>query len=157
KDEYEVARLFTDGSFEKQVAAAFDGNLRYEFHLAPPLLAKKDPHSGRPAKMSFGPWIKPAFGVLAKFKFVRGTPFDPFGYSEERKLERKLIADYVSGLDELLANLSPQSRALAVAIASIPEKIRGFGPIKQRSVTAAKAEEAVLLTRLRSAAKSGEP
>ncbi|HLL27803.1 MAG TPA: indolepyruvate ferredoxin oxidoreductase family protein [Xanthobacteraceae bacterium] len=157
KDEYEVARLFTDGSFEKQIAATFDGNLRYEFHLAPPLLAKKDPNSGRPRKMSFGPWIKPAFGVLAKFKFLRGTLLDPFGYSEERKLERKLIADYVANLEELIATLTPSNRALAVAIASIPEKIRGFGPVKQRSVTAAKAEEAVLLTRLRNAVKTGEP
>ncbi len=157
KDEYEVARLFTDGAFEKQVAAAFDGKLRYEFHLAPPLLAKKDPTTGRPRKMSFGPWIKPVFGVLAKFKFLRGTALDPFGYSEERKLERKLISDYVANLEELIATLAPQNRALAVAVASIPEKIRGFGPIKQRSVTAAKAEESVLLTRLRNAVKSGEP
>ena len=157
KDEYEVARLFTDGAFEKQVAAAFDGDLRYEFHLAPPLLARKDPNTGRPRKMSFGPWIKPVFGLLAKFKFLRGTPLDPFGYSEERKLERKLIADYVANLEELIAHLTPQNRALAVAVASIPEKIRGFGPIKQRSVTAAKAEESVFLTRLRNAVKSGEP
>jgi len=157
KDEYEVARLFTDGSFEKQVAAAFDGDLRYEFHLAPPLFARKDPNSGRPRKMNFGPWIKTAFGVLAKFKFLRGTLLDPFGYGAERKLERKLIADYEANLDEVIANLSPANRALAVAIASIPEKIRGFGPVKQRSVTAAKAEEQVLLTRLRNAAKSGQP
>jgi indolepyruvate ferredoxin oxidoreductase len=157
KDEYEVARLFTDGAFEKQVAAAFDGKLRYEFHLAPPLLAKKDPSTGRPRKMSFGPWIKPVFGLLAKFKFLRGTALDPFGYSEERKLERKLISDYLANLEELIATLTPQNRALAVAVASIPEKIRGFGPIKQRSVTAAKAEESVLLTRLRNAVKSGEP
>ncbi len=157
KDEYEVARLFTDGAFEKQVAAAFDGKLRYEFHLAPPLLAKKDPSTGRPRKMSFGPWIKPVFGLLAKFKFLRGTALDPFGYSEERKLERKLISDYVANLEELIAMLTPQNRALAIAVASIPEKIRGFGPIKQRSVTAAKAEESVLLTRLRNAVKSGQP
>jgi indolepyruvate ferredoxin oxidoreductase len=116
-----------------------------------------DPATGRPKKMSFGPWIKPAFGVLAKFKFLRGTALDPFGYSEERKLERKLIADYVANLEELIATLAPQNRALAIAVASIPEKIRGFGPIKQHSVTAAKAEEAVLLTRLRNAVKSGEP
>ena len=157
KDEYEVARLFTDGSFEKQVAAAFDGDIRYEFHLAPPLLAREDPITGRPRKMSFGPWIKSAFRVLAKLKFLRGTPFDPFGYSGERKLERRLISDYVANLEEFLPNLTPQNRTIAVAIASIPEKIRGFGPIKQRSVTAAKAEESVLLTRLRNAVKSGQP
>ncbi len=149
KDEYEVARLFTDGSFAKQIAAAFDGDLKFEFHLAPPLFARKDPNTGRPAKMSFGSWIQFAFRLLAKFKFLRGTPFDPFGYTQERKIERKLVADYVATLNELMHGLSLQNRALAVAIASIPEKIRGFGPVKARSLTAAKAEEAVLLTRWR--------
>ena len=95
KDEYEVARLYTDGNFLKQVASTFDGkDLRFEFHLAPPLLAKPDPATGVPRKMSFGPWMMRAFGVLAKLKFLRGTPFDPFGYSQERRTERKLIADY---------------------------------------------------------------
>jgi indolepyruvate ferredoxin oxidoreductase len=149
KDEYEVARLFTDGSFARQIAAAFDGDLKFEFHLAPPLFARKDPNTGRPAKMSFGSWIQFAFRLLAKFKFLRGTLFDPFGYTQERKTERKLVADYVATLNELMHGLSPQNRALAVAIASIPEKIRGFGPVKARSLTAAKAEEAVLLTRWR--------
>jgi indolepyruvate ferredoxin oxidoreductase len=119
-------------------------------------LARKDPNSGRPKKVSFGPWIKPVFGLLAKLRFLRGTPFDPFGYSAERRLERELIAGYLANLEELIANLAPSTRALAVAIASMPEKIRGFGPIKARSVTAAKAEESVLLTRLRSAVTSGE-
>ena len=95
KDEYEVARLYTDGNFIKQVGSTFDGkDLRFEFHLAPPLLAKVDPQTGVPRKMSFGPWMLRAFGVLAKFKFLRGTPLDPFGYSTERRTERRLIADY---------------------------------------------------------------
>jgi indolepyruvate ferredoxin oxidoreductase len=156
KDEYEIARLFTDGSFDKQIAAAFDGELRFEFHLAPPLLARKDPATGRPKKISFGQWIKPIFAMLAKFKFLRGTPFDPFSYSEERKMERKLVADYLALLDELTVALNGKNRALAVAIASIPEKIRGFGPVKARSLTAAKAEEAILLTQFRNAAKGGQ-
>ncbi len=157
KDEYEVARLFTDGSFDKQVAAAFEGDLKFEFHLAPPLLARKDPATGRPRKMSFGPWIRPVFSVLAKLKFLRGTVFDPFGYSAERKLERRLIGDYTDLLEELIVGLNFENRALAAALASMPEKIRGFGPVKTRSVTAARAEGAALLSRFRHSVRRGTP
>jgi indolepyruvate ferredoxin oxidoreductase len=150
KDEYEVARLYTDGAFAKQVANTFDGdNLRFEFHLAPPLLARRDPATGLPRKMSLGPWVLPAFRVLARFKFLRGTPFDPFGRSAERRTERQLIADYEALLSKLLEKLSPENHALAVALASIPEKIRGFGHVKARHLTAAKAEEAALLEQFR--------
>jgi indolepyruvate ferredoxin oxidoreductase len=149
KDEYEVARLFTDGSFARQIAATFEGDLRYEFHLAPPLFAKIDPESGRPRKISFGPWMMTAFRWLAKFKFLRGTRLDPFGRSAERVLERRLVEDYVATLEELVRSLTPQNHALAVAIAAMPEKIRGFGPVKQRHVAAAKAEEEALLSKLR--------
>ena len=114
KDEYEVARLYTDGSFAKQIAASFDGDLKLEFHLAPPLLAKHDPVTGRPRKMNFGPWMMRAFDVLARFKFLRGTPFDPFGYSVERKTERRLIADYRATVEELVKGVTPENHALAV-------------------------------------------
>jgi indolepyruvate ferredoxin oxidoreductase len=87
--------------------------------------------------------------VLARFKFLRGTPFDPFGYSAERRMERRLIKEYVALLEELLAGLKPENRQFAAAIASIPEKIRGFGPVKERHLVAAKAEEAALLARVR--------
>ncbi len=156
KDEYEVARLYTDGSFAQQVATAFDGDARLEFHLAPPLLSKADPATGRPKKISFGAWMMSAFRVLARFRFLRGTPLDPFGYSAERRVERGLIRDYGVLLAELIADLTPQNHALAVAIASIPEKIRGFGPVKERHLIAAKAEEAELLTRFRSKPGAGE-
>jgi indolepyruvate ferredoxin oxidoreductase len=149
KDEYEVGRLYTDGSFAKQIAASFDGDMKLEFHLAPPLFAKHDPVTGRPRKMNFGAWMMRAFGLLAPFKFLRGTPFDPFGYSAERRIERRLIKEYVAVLDELLAGLKPENHQLAASIASIPEKIRGFGPVKARHLTAAKAEEAELLARFR--------
>ena len=146
KDEYEVARLYTDGAFLEQVAGAFDGdNLRFEFHLAPPLLARRDKTTGLPRKMSFGPWLLPAFRLLAKLKFLRGTPFDPFGRSHERRTERKLIEDYEAMLDDVLASLTPDNHHLAVGLAAIPEKIRGFGHVKQRHLTAAKADEAALL------------
>jgi len=144
KDEYEVARLYTDTSFIERVKGSFDGDLRFEFHLAPPLLAKKDPRTGEPKKMAFGPWMLKAFGVLAKFKVLRGTPLDIFGYSEERRTERQLIADYEALLDKLMAELTPYNHQTAVALASIPEKIRGYGPVKARHLTAAKAEEAGL-------------
>jgi indolepyruvate ferredoxin oxidoreductase len=150
KDEYEVARLYTDGAFLDQVAGAFAGEkLRLEFHLAPPLLARRDPTTGLPRKMSFGPWLLPAFRLLAKFKFLRGTPFDPFGRTVERRTERKLIEDYEAMLGRVLAELTPGNHALAVGLAAIPEKIRGFGHVKQRHLAAAKADEAALLEQFR--------
>jgi indolepyruvate ferredoxin oxidoreductase len=153
KDEYEVARLYTDGAFLKQVETEFDGdNLRFEFHLAPPLLARRDKTTGLPRKMSFGPWMLPAFRLLAKFKGLRGTPFDPFGRTLERRTERKLIGDYEAMLDEVLAGLTPDNHHVAVALAAIPEKIRGFGHVKQQHLTAAKADEAALFEQFRAGA-----
>ncbi len=131
KDEYEVARLYTDGSFLKQVSNELGGeNLRFEFHLAPPVLAKPDLVTGEPRKISFGPWMMSAFKLLARFKFLRGTPFDIFGYSDERKTERRLVADYEALLGEIVDRLTPDNHAIAVGLAAIPEKIRGFGPVK---------------------------
>jgi indolepyruvate ferredoxin oxidoreductase len=144
KDEYEVARLYTETGFLQRVRAQFDGDLRFEFHLAPPLLAKVDPATGEPKKRSYGPSVLRLFRLLAKFRFLRGTPFDPFGYSIERRTERQLIADYRALIDTILDDLTPANHATAVALASIPEKIRGYGPVKQRHLKAAKAEEATL-------------
>ncbi|MFY9893833.1 MAG: indolepyruvate ferredoxin oxidoreductase family protein [Xanthobacteraceae bacterium] len=151
KDEYEVARLYSDGAFVQQVAGTFEGeNLRFEFHLAPPLLARRDRTTGLPRKMSFGPWLLPAFRLLARLKFLRGTLFDPFGRTLERRTERKLIEDYESMLDQVLAALTPDNHHLAVGLAAIPEKIRGFGYVKERHLLAAKADEAALLEQFRS-------
>jgi indolepyruvate ferredoxin oxidoreductase len=150
KDEYEVARLYSNGDFLRQAAAEFDGRLRFTFHLAPPLLARRDPATGEPRKMTFGPWMMRAFGLLAKLKLLRGTAFDPFGRSEERRTERKLVADYEAMLDEVLPKLAPDNHHLAVGIAAIPEKIRGFGHVKMRHLTAAKADETVLFDQFRS-------
>jgi len=144
KDEYEVARLYSDSGFVERVKAQFDGDLRLEFHLAPPLLAKADPRTGEPKKMSFGPWMLTAFGVLSKFKVLRGTALDPFGYSHERRTERQLIGDYEELIASILTGLNSANHATAVALASIPEKIRGYGPVKQRHLAAAKAEENAL-------------
>jgi indolepyruvate ferredoxin oxidoreductase len=145
KDEYEVARLYSETSFLDRVKSSFAGDrLRFEFHLAPPLLARRDPLTGEPKKMSFGPWMLKAFAVLAKFKVLRGTALDPFGYTAERRTERQLISGYERLLNEMLEHLNPANHHVAVELAMIPEKIRGFGPVKQRHLAAAKAEEAAL-------------
>jgi indolepyruvate ferredoxin oxidoreductase len=150
KDEYEVARLYTDGHFERQVAAAFEGrNLTYEFHLAPPLIARKDPITGLPRKMSFGPWMMKAFRMLAPLRVLRGTPLDVFGYTHERRTERRLVRDFEALVREILETLTPDNHATAVGLAGIPQKIRGFGHVKDRNLKAAKAEEAELLGRFR--------
>ncbi|MGE0004713.1 MAG: indolepyruvate ferredoxin oxidoreductase family protein [Parvibaculaceae bacterium] len=144
KDEYEVARLYTDGTFDAALGKRFKGG-RLTFHLAPPLLARIDPVTGVPRKMAFGPWMKSAFSVLAWFRFLRGTAFDPFGRSRERRRERALIGEYRSVIDELLAALTPRNVALAAEIAAIPEQIRGYGHVKERHLKAAKDRESELL------------
>jgi indolepyruvate ferredoxin oxidoreductase len=150
KDEYEVARLYTDPSFERQVRNELGGeHLRYQVHLAPPLLARTDPQTGVPRKMTFGPWIFSAFRLMAKFKFLRGTPFDPFGHTAERQTERTLIRDYETLLGEILERLTPENHHLAVGLAAIPEKIRGFGHVKMRNLKTAKADEAALREQFR--------
>jgi len=151
KDEYEVARLYTDTGFIERVKGQFaPGDLRFEFHLAPPLLAKHDPSSGEPKKMTFGPWMLSAFRVLAKFKVLRGTPLDPFGYTEERRTERRLVAEYLKKLETIAADMTPANYPAAVAIASIPEKIRGYGPVKARHLKIAQTEEQALWEQFRS-------
>ncbi len=148
KDEYEVARLYSDGSFAQQIEASFEGDPRLEFHLAPPFLGRKNAQ-GEAVKSSFGPWIIPAFRMLAALKKLRGTWLDVFGYTKDRRIERKLIADYEILIEEILANLSPDNHAMAVALASIPEKIRGYGHVKTTHLMAAKAEEQELLEQFR--------
>jgi indolepyruvate ferredoxin oxidoreductase len=145
KDEYEVARLFTDGSFEAQLRDQFEGNYRLSYHLAPPLLPAEDDGAGRPKKKTFGPWMMSGFRLLAKMKGLRGTAFDPFGYSKDRKLERELIADYENDVKQVLAKLSPPTERIALELLSLPEDIRGYGPVKEKSVVQARAKRAGLL------------
>ena len=143
KDEYEVARLYTDGRFAAYRGETFKGG-KAKVWLAPPIFSPKGP-DGRPRKIAFGGWMLDlAFPALAKMKRLRGTAFDLFGYSAERKTERALIAHYERSLDRLLAELTPERLDLAVKIAAIPQQIRGFGHIKDASVAKAKAEEAAL-------------
>ena len=150
KDEYEVARLYTRPEFRQRLQATFEGDYKLKFHLAPPILAKPDPVTGVPRKREFGPWMMPAFKLLARLRGLRGTPFDLFGRTEERRLERQLITGYEQTVDELLARLGRDNHATAVAIASIPEEIRGYGHIKLRTLKTAKANQADLLAAFRS-------
>lgn len=149
KDEYEVARLYSQTDFVKRIADQFEGDYKLTFHLAPPILNKADPVTGEPKKSLFGPWMMTAFKLLAKLKGLRGTAFDIFGYTDERKMERQLIADYEKTLDEVLSKLSAENYDLAVDIASIPEYIRGYGPVKHRHLIEAKKREAELLEKFR--------
>ncbi|MBT3371662.1 MAG: indolepyruvate ferredoxin oxidoreductase family protein [Rhodospirillaceae bacterium] len=145
KDEYEVARLYTGEAFQAALAQQFDGDLKLKFHLAPPLLAKRDPDSGELIKREYGPWVMTAFKLLTKMKGLRGGTFDIFGRTEERRAERAAIPAYRAVMEEVLTSLTPDNHALAREIASIPAKIRGYGHIKERSQKAAAAEQAQLL------------
>jgi indolepyruvate ferredoxin oxidoreductase len=133
KDEYEVARLYTDGRFEMAVQGAFEGTFTLQYHFAPPFLAKVDPVSGEPQKRHFGAWIRPALSVLARLRFLRGTAWDPFSYSDERRLDLALIDEYEASVGALLARLDAANHALVVEIASLPEQVRGYGPVRARS------------------------
>jgi indolepyruvate ferredoxin oxidoreductase len=143
--------LYTSGEFQRRVAEQFEGDYKLTFHLAPPLLAKKNA-DGQLVKRTYGPWVFTAFRLLAKLKFLRGTALDVFGRTAERAMERQLIADYVRLVDTLLPALNADNVALATELASIPEQIRGYGHVKEAHLHAAKAREAELLTRWRSPA-----
>ncbi|MCF8469047.1 MAG: hypothetical protein K9G33_16745, partial [Sneathiella sp.] len=147
KDEYEVARLYTDGSFAEKLNAQFEGDFKLKFHLAPPIFAKRNPENGHLIKQEFGPWMMKAFGLLAKFKFLRGSALDPFGQSEERKAERALIKEYEATMTELCGSLTKENLPLAVEIAEIPEHIRGFGHVKETHMAAARGLREDLLSR----------
>ena len=151
KDEYEVARLYTETEFLKRIADRFDGPYKLHFHLAPPLLGDRDPETGHLRKRSFGPWMFSVFRILARLRRLRGTPFDIFGRSEERLLERRLIGEYEELIDEILAHLSPANHQIAIELADLPAEIRGFGHVKEANLARVKAREEVLVARFRSA------
>ncbi|MDX2316669.1 MAG: indolepyruvate ferredoxin oxidoreductase family protein [Gammaproteobacteria bacterium] len=151
KDEYEVARLYTDTRFTEALENQFTGDYQLQFHLAPSWLARQDRDSGRPRKRRFGQWMLRAFKLLARLRGLRGTPFDPFGYGDDRRLERQLVRSYEGRIEELLGKLSAENHGLAVEIASIPEGIRGYGHVKRAHVEAARAKEAALLHALSTA------
>ncbi len=140
KDEYEVARLYTDNRFAEQVAAQFEGDFRLEFNLAPPLFSKRDPVTGHLRKTRYGPWMMTAFRVLAHLKRLRGTAFDIFGYQAERRQERAMIDDYEQLIGQLAAGLTRANLAAAVELARLPDAIRGYGHVKHASIEQASAQ-----------------
>jgi indolepyruvate ferredoxin oxidoreductase len=144
KDEYEVARLYTDGRFEKQIRDQFDGDFKIKFNLAPPIMAGGKDALGRPKKRAFGPWLMPVFRLLAKMRHLRGTAFDIFAQTPHRRLERDLIAGYEKDVAHVLTVLSPLTLDTGVEILSLPDRIRGFGPVKEKSIEDAKVRYAQL-------------
>ena len=151
KDEYEVARLHTDRAFTEKIASMFEGDYKLIHHLAPPLTAKKN-DQGELIKQPFGPWMRSAFGLLAKMKGLRGTPLDIFGRSAERRMERALIVEYRACIEELLTSLNAERLALAAEIARIPEQIRGYGHVKERHLAAVRPKWQALMEQWRNGA-----
>ena len=137
KDEYEVARLFSAPEFKAQLAAAFEGSPRLSYHLAPPLL---DAAGAAPRKRRLGAWMGRVFPLLARLKFLRGTALDPFGHTEERRMERALIAEYRGHIERELERLCEETLDRALEVARVPETIRGFGHVKWASVAAARVQ-----------------
>ncbi|TCS98086.1 indolepyruvate ferredoxin oxidoreductase [Tepidimonas ignava] len=151
KDEYEVARLYTDGAFEQRLREQFEGDVRLRLHLAPPLLARRNDR-GELLKREYGPWVLMAMRVLARLKGLRGTWLDPFGYTEERRTERALIAEYEAAIADVLAGLTPERMPLALAIACWPAQVRGFGHVKARALQRARPQWEELRQRWRGGA-----
>ncbi len=151
KDEYEVARLHSDPAFLARLASQFDGNVKLSYHLAPPLTARTD-ERGVPRKRAYGPWMLTGFKLLARLKGLRGSALDPFGRTAERRTERALIGEYRASVEELLAGLDAGRLGDAVAIASIPEEIRGYGHVKERHLATARTHWAALMADWRAGA-----
>ncbi|TCL71144.1 indolepyruvate ferredoxin oxidoreductase [Rhizobium sp. BK251] len=141
KDEYEVARLLSDPAFEAHLRQEMDGDIKLAFNLAPPILAGRDPN-GRPKKREYGAWILPLLRRLARFKKLRGTALDPFGYLSERKLERRLIGEYENVAERVIGRLSANNEMDALAILTLFDEIRGYGPVKEEAVRKVRAEVA---------------
>ncbi|MBL8333790.1 MAG: pyruvate ferredoxin oxidoreductase, partial [Rubrivivax sp.] len=146
KDEYEVARLYTDGSFQRALHDQFEGELKLAFHMAPPLIARSR-HGQPPKKLRLGPWLMPAMRLLARARRLRGTALDVFGRTDERRMERQLIRDFEARVGELCAGLSAERLPAALAIARIPQAMRGFGHVKLANVALARVREAEWLHR----------
>ncbi|MEF8713470.1 MAG: indolepyruvate ferredoxin oxidoreductase family protein [Accumulibacter sp.] len=154
KDEYEVARLHSDPAFLQQLSEEFEGDYSLRFHLAPPLLARLDPATGRVRKSSYGPWMMSVFKGLSRLRFLRGTIFDPFGKTRERRMERQLLADYEADVELMLAQLQEKTQAIAIELAKVPEQIRGYGHVKAASVLPARARRATLRAQLEALANA---
>jgi len=137
KDEYEVARLYTETGYFEKLQSEYQGRLKPRFHFSPPWIAGTDPNSGRPRKYEYGSWILSVLRVLAKFRFLRGTALDIFSYTKERRLERQLIDDYEALLAAVCEQLDNSHLTVAIELASLPDRIRGYGPIKEAAAATA--------------------
>ncbi|TIL79272.1 MAG: indolepyruvate ferredoxin oxidoreductase family protein, partial [Mesorhizobium sp.] len=147
KDEYEVARLYTDGSFAAELSKQFQSYEKLEFHLAPPILGRRG-NDGKPKKSSFGPWMLKGLRLLSALKGLRGTAFDLFSLTAERRRERQLLAQYEADLELIASALSPGGIEAAAALASVPALIRGYGHVRQASTEKAAGERSRLVERL---------
>jgi indolepyruvate ferredoxin oxidoreductase len=147
KDEYEVARLHMQSGFLDELKREFEDGFSVQYHLAPPFLPSKRDARGRPRKRAFGQWIQMPLAILARLKGLRGTPFDPFGYTRERRSERDLIAWYEALIERMLGELDAARLPDLVAIARAPLEIRGYGPVKETAIASVKAEVDSLLAR----------
>ncbi len=148
KDEYEVARLYTDGDFLKKLGAQFDGKYKLKFHMAPPIFEKRDKATGEIRKREFGPWMMGAFKLLSKMKFLRGTAFDIFGYSAERKMERKLIGEYEELVQLVLDKLKKDNYQMCREILELPLSYKGYGHVKEKNIRLGKEKQEKLLAEL---------
>jgi indolepyruvate ferredoxin oxidoreductase len=144
KDEYEVARLYTNGEFIKELKATFQGNYKIRLNLAPPIMEQNDPATGRPKKREFGAWMLTAFGILAKFKFLRATPLDIFGYHHDRRVERQLIKEYEADMALVLKTMRRDNLDICEELLLVPDEIRGYGPVKDANLKNAKVRRAEL-------------
>ncbi len=153
KDEYEVARLYSDGRFMDQVHQQFEGDFSLRLHLAPPLIARRNPATGELQKREFGPWMLRVMPFLARLRGLRGTAWDLFGRTAERRMERQLIVDYETTMTEVMAGLNHDNFAMAVRIAEVPDRIRGFGHVKEKALALAKRAEAEMLEHYRAPAE----
>ncbi|MEQ9248540.1 MAG: pyruvate ferredoxin oxidoreductase, partial [Nitratireductor sp.] len=140
KDEYEVARLHTETGFSARIADEFEGDYRIVHHLAPPFLASGTDARGRPLKREFGPWVRLPFRMLARMKRLRGTVFDPFGYTAERRMERELIGWYEAHVEKALSKLDAGNAAELAETLALPMQIRGYGPVKEEAAERIRAE-----------------
>ncbi|MBI4694821.1 MAG: indolepyruvate ferredoxin oxidoreductase family protein [Gammaproteobacteria bacterium] len=148
KDEYEVARLFVESDFLAATAARFTGDHRIHFHLAPPLFARRDPANGRQQKREYGPWLLRFLRLLRHGKRLRGTAFDVFGYTRERRMERQLVTDYEALVAKVIASLDHDTHDTAVALLALPERVRGYGLVKERAIADMREQERALLAAL---------
>jgi indolepyruvate ferredoxin oxidoreductase len=137
KDELEVARLYTDGTWAKQVEENFSGDYKIKFHMAPPLISKRDPITGQLKKREFGGWMLSALKLASKFKVLRHTPLNPFSYSAERKEDKELLQQYKTVLNQIISGLTEENKDVALEMARVPEFVRGYGHVRTESVEAA--------------------